>query len=46
MKLETEVRSKNTPAITAYGKGAAKDNEKFFFRDYNLAVLEACIRRF
>ncbi len=29
MKLETEaeVRSKNTPAITAYARGAVKDNK-------------------
>ncbi len=28
---ETEVRSKNTPGITAYAIGAVKDNEKKIF---------------
>ncbi len=30
--LKTEVRSKNTPAITAYDIGAAKDNKMKIFK--------------
>ncbi len=31
LETETEVRSKNTPAITAYAIGAAKDNKITIF---------------
>ncbi len=35
---ETEVRSKNTPAITAYAAGAVKGNEKKIFESVTLRM--------
>ncbi len=40
MKLETEVRSKNTPAITVYAIGAVKDDKIKIFEIITLSRLK------